>query len=926
MPLAWFAPDSGRVSEAHAATPSYRFAELDLWLSTLFYVEEMYVDPARLDWERLLVASTEAVERYVPEARFKRFESEGLLEAELGQAREVWRVGPVTSAESLARVMFLVSLFLEQHLDAKSLPEASGLGALEGVEFAMTNGMLGTLDPHSRLLTPDETRELDQENRGAFDGLGVVLSEARGGLEIVDVLEGGPAEQAGVRAGDVLLRLDGENALGMSLDQAVESLRGERGEPIDLVLERQGHAEPLSVTVIRDRIALHPVHVELLEGGVAYVRIESFHQDVDAELASELQRMRRKTVGEVSGIILDLRGNPGGFLNQAVAVADRFLQEGTIVTQVDRNGRVLARNDARWTGQEWEGALVVLVDERSASASEIVAGALRGHEAALLMGRRTFGKGTVQNLYPIRDDVKLKLTISRYLTPGEESIQSVGISTDIELFPVRVTPLEGQPPIVELYAHERSRRESDLMGHLERREHVYEPSLFKFDFVDPSQEEARGGQMEAPVWLARDLILATHGPTRTELLLAARQVLPRHASRERGAVESQLSEWGLDWREGEPGGHLDIALNWDPPPPLVPGAWHTLEVTITNDGEQDAHQVLAWLEDPVGVVRSPDFPVGRVPAGGVGRWEQPVRVPEGLSDQQVPVTVHLRRAQQEPGQPEVHTVRVAPRRLPRWAWDLRVDDAGGARPGVIEPGERVEVSVEIRNEGLGWAGEPFAMLRSRAGRHVELTTATLRPGMARNHAGVPCVANEENEAECRPQMGPGESWSGVFDLRVAGDAPEGAVLDLVLAMGDDRAYDWLAAVGEGFEGLSDTRDSVRLRVGQAVPAPRSEHLPTIRLDRVSPSVSESHRVRVSGRASDPEGLAHVAVYIDGDKVFLKDNSPHPELQVPFTAEALVDEGRHVLVVVATDVAGHQSTVSRAVWIEPSQELGRASQD
>ncbi len=276
--------------------------------------------------------------------------------------------------------------------------------------------------------------------------------------------------------------------------------------------------------------------------------------------------------------------------------------------------------------------------------------------------------------------------------------------------------------------------------------------------------------------------------------------------------------------------------------------------------------------------------------------------------------------------PEVHTVEVAPQRLPRWAWTVEVEDAGGVQPGVVEPGERVRLSVEIRNEGLGWASEPYAWLRSRAGLHVELETAALRPGMARNHAGVPCVVNDEAGDPCRPQMAPGESWSGAFEMVVANDAPEGTPLDLVLAMGDDRAYDWLAVVEEGIQGLSGVHVPVQLRVGHAVPAPRTEHVPTIRLDRVSPSVSARNRVMVSGRASDPEGLAYVAVYLNGDKVFLQDNSHHPELQVPFTAEALVGEGRHILVVVATDLAGHQSTLSRAIWVQAPPEVVRGPQD
>jgi hypothetical protein len=366
-----------------------------------------------------------------------------------------------------------------------------------------------------------------------------------------------------------------------------------------------------------------------------------------------------------------------------------------------------------------------------------------------------------------------------------------------------------------------------------------------------------------------------------------------------------------------------VTLKWDPQGPLVPGGSHTLEVQVENRGEGDAHQVVVWLEDPIGLVREPEFPIGLVPSGETRVWRQQVKVPHGLSDQYIPVDIHLREHGRSAHDLTVQRVAVAPRKLPRFGWRWQVEDEGGAEPGVIESGEHVRVMLEVRNEGPGWATAPFALLRNRSGRDVELTEAILHPGIARTPQGVPCVPQGQADATCRPQMAPGESWTGSFDLTVGEEVPDGSVLGLDLGIGDERAYDWLAIVEEGFDGLYEIADPILLTVRGPVPAAVTEQVPLIVLDRVPAAVTSNRLVTLSGRVSDPQGLAYVVVYADGDKVFLQDNSASPSVQVPFTAEVMLEAGRHVWVVLATDTSGHQTSRSRAVWVEPPTELVRA---
>ncbi|MBI5419589.1 MAG: S41 family peptidase [Deltaproteobacteria bacterium] len=316
-------------------------------------------------------------------------------------------------------------------------------------------GMLQTLDPHSSYLTPEMLKQVEVETKGSFGGLGIELGVKDGVLTIIAPIEDTPAFRAGLQAGDKIVRIENESTRDMTIMDAVKRLRGEPGTKVTIWISRDGLAEPRSYTITRDIIKIRSVKAKSLGDGIGYIKLNQFQQDTDSELDKALQA-QTKEKGGLKGLVLDLRNNPGGLLEQAVKVADRFVESGIIVYT---DGRVenqkqkwFAHKEGTYTGFP----IVVLVNAGSASASEIVAGALQDHGRAILLGAQTFGKGSVQTILPMEDGSAIRLTTARYFTPNGRSIQAKGIAPDLVVSDGRELPEGHMGPL----------RERDIERHL----------------------------------------------------------------------------------------------------------------------------------------------------------------------------------------------------------------------------------------------------------------------------------------------------------------------------------------------------------------------------------------------------------------------------------------------------------------------------
>ena len=319
-------------------------------------------------------------------------------------------------------------------------------------------GMLSGLDPHSSYLDAEQFTELQVGTTGQFGGLGIEVGMEDGFVKVIAPIDDTPAQRAGVQSGDLVIRLDDTPVKGMTLNDAVKIMRGKPGTEIVLTIVREGVDKPIKISITRDIIKVRSVRSRMLEPGYGYLRISQFQSKTADSMVDAIEDLKKENDGPLNGLVLDLRNNPGGVLNGAVAVSDAFLTKGMIVYTEGRIADSRLRFNATPDDIIDGSPLVVLVNQGSASASEIVAGALQDHKRAIIIGAKTFGKGSVQTILPLSSDSALKLTTARYYTPSGKSIQAEGITPDIELATLKVAAVERNiEPL----------KEADLSRHLE---------------------------------------------------------------------------------------------------------------------------------------------------------------------------------------------------------------------------------------------------------------------------------------------------------------------------------------------------------------------------------------------------------------------------------------------------------------------------
>lgn len=361
---------------------------------------------------------------------------------------------------------------------------------------AAINGMLTSLDPHSGYLDMKRFEDMQVQTNGEFGGLGIEVTLDAGFVKVVSPIDGTPAAKAGIKAGDYITMLDDTQVLGLTLQEAVDKMRGKVGEPIKLTVQREGSMEPLHFVITRDVIEIHAVR-SALYNDIGYVRITTFNNNTYDNLVSEVQKIKKDLEGKVLGYVIDLRNNPGGLLDQAIMVSDAFLEQGEIVSTRSRNMQDIKRFDAE-KGEIVDGLpVVVLINGGSASASEIVSGALKEHRRAVLVGTKTFGKGSVQSILPLASGAgALRLTTARYYTPSGTSIQATGIEPDVIIDAGSVETKKSKLPTLS---------ENDLPGHLENERKKQEKALKAKK--GQAEKSASGIKIMQPEELEKDIQL-----------------------------------------------------------------------------------------------------------------------------------------------------------------------------------------------------------------------------------------------------------------------------------------------------------------------------------------------------------------------------------------------------------------------------------
>lgn len=386
----------------------------------------------------------------------------GILGCALGALVSVKIAGPVFAQETESKKTIYEQLDLFgdifERIRSEYVEEVSSKDLIE----AAIDGMLTSLDPHSSYLSADDAAKMRVQTRGEFGGLGIEVTQQEGFVKVVSPIDGTPADAAGVEAGDFITHVDGQSLLGLTLDEAVGMMRGPVGSEIVITVVREGEDEPFDVSIIRDTIKLTAVRART-EGDTIVLRITTFNDQTYPNLVNGLEKQVDEAGGmeKINGIVLDLRNNPGGLLNQAIRVSDAFLEKGEIVSTRGRYSKDSERYNAK-SGDLAKGKpIVILINGGSASASEIVAGALQDHRRAIVVGTRSFGKGSVQTVMPLRGEGAMRLTTSRYYTPSGRSIQALGVSPNIIVEQPRRKGSD-----LENEETRRNRSEADLRGAL----------------------------------------------------------------------------------------------------------------------------------------------------------------------------------------------------------------------------------------------------------------------------------------------------------------------------------------------------------------------------------------------------------------------------------------------------------------------------
>ena len=767
LPLTLGAAEAGQGSTQSDSTRiagekgQHDLSSLRVFTKVILYVKDNYVDPKRVRPKEMMISALEYVEKSVPDVLVDGNAESGKLNVNVnGKTREF----DISHVDSLWKMSFtLKDVFDFVNKNMRPLDDT------RDVEYAAVNGMLSTLDPHSVLLRPEIYREMKLSTKGEFGGLGFVIQMREGNLTVVKVLPKTPAYRAGIQKDDQIKRIGEESTVNMDLNEAVSKLRGAVDSRVSITVERKGWDKPRNMSLSRAMISIESVQSKLLAGNVGYVRLKNFQGNTTRDLQAAISEMRRQTEskGGLKGLVLDMRGNPGGLLEQAIQVSDTFISSGTLVSTVGLSDKLREEKRARPDEGEDTYPIAVLVNAGSASASEIVAGALKNLNRAVIIGRQTFGKGSVQVLYDFPDDSALKLTIAKYLTPGDVSIQEVGIVPDIELVPAAVTDERvfvfaprktiGEADLDQHFGNPNSdsvaKKREDVLGrekpleslkYLKVDEKQQQAAKAKKEAADKNPEAGKGvknplldvetvatgeeldDQMDAEsqdeikedfeVQFARDYVLQVPLTDRRAMLQKGKSFVDQKRREEEQRINSAISALNLDWSAGATPKDAKLAATFTPAADQRIAAGETFDLTITaeNKGTEALKRVRAWTESDNYYLDRREFLFGSLAPGEKKTWKVSVKLPKDLTSRRDEVTVRFHDDNGALPTTVVSEVSFAELPRPAFAFNWQVIDTCEAcnGDGVAQRGENITLVLDVTNSGKGKALDSFAQIKN----------------------------------------------------------------------------------------------------------------------------------------------------------------------------------------------------------------------
>jgi carboxyl-terminal processing protease len=773
---------------------THELSSLRVFTKVVLYVKDNYVDPKRVKPKEMMIAALEYVEKSVPDVLVEGNAETGKLALNVNGKQREFDLSQVDSLWKMSFKLKDVFDFISKNMRP--------IDDTRDIEYAAVNGMLSTLDPHSVLLRPELYREMKLSTKGEFGGLGFVIQMREGNLTVVKVLPKTPAHRAGIQKDDQIKRIGEESTVNMDLNEAVSKLRGAVDSRVSITVERKGWDKPRNMTLSRAMISIESVQSKLLAGNVGYVRLKNFQGNTTRDLQAALAEMRRQTEGKggLKGVVLDMRGNPGGLLEQAIQVSDTFVSSGTIVSTVGLSDKLREEKRARPDEGEDTYPIAVLVNAGSASASEIVAGALKNLNRAVIIGRQTFGKGSVQVLYDFPDDSALKLTIAKYLTPGDVSIQEVGIVPDIELVPAAVTDERvlvfaprktiGEADLDQHFGNPNSdsvaKKREDVLGrekpleslkYLKLDEKQQQQAQAKKEEADKNPAVAGKGeknplldvesvgsgeelddQMDAEsqdevkedfeVQFARDYVLQVPLTERRAMLQKGKSFVEQKRREEEQRINAAISALNVDWSTGPTPKDVKLAATFTPSADQRINAGETFDLAVTaeNKGTEALKRVRAWTESDNYYLDRREFLIGSLAPGEKKTWKVKVKLPKDLTSRRDEVTVKF--FDDNGALPTTLVSELSFAELPRPAfafnWQV-VDNCEGCNgDGVAQRGEDLTLVMDVTNTGKGKALDSFAQIKNVGDPNIFIEKGRFKLG----------------------EMAPGETKTARFQLSV----------------------------------------------------------------------------------------------------------------------------------------------------------------
>lgn len=861
------------------------FSKATVFEQVMVHIDKNYYDKSRVVSRKIFESSLSALSKGMPEI-VVRFPSQGSeVELELMGIQKKFKIPSSKKASSLVPVMQKIFTFIESNYE--------GSTDLSDLEYAVINGALETLDPHSAILPPKVFKEFRTQTEGEFGGIGIVIGMRDGELTIISPLPGTPAGRAGLKTKDKITQIEDQATINMTLNEAVELMRGKVGTSVKLVVSRQG-SSPFQVSLKRAVIKITSVDSELLDskqGQVGYIKIKSFQEETLRDVKSKLKEMKQSS-HLFKGLILDLRNNPGGLLNQAVGISDLFLERGSIVITVGANDEIRDIDEARAYGTEENYPIVVLVNEGSASASEIVSGALKNNDRAIIMGQQTFGKGSVQSVYSLKGDSALKLTIAQYLTPGNQSIQSIGITPDIQL-DAGVT----DKAHIDLLPGD-SFKEEDLEQHLNSKfskktqKPSYTLSYFK-KFEKPGEEELDEYSNDLnlkddfSVQLAKNLILSAQSAERKSLLKTSQKIIDQVRAEEESKIGSGLASLGIDWSEGIVTGkpHASISLDLfgesgQTIKTLLAGKKIKVRLTVKNDGDAAFHQLLAQTNSETYLFKNKEFVFGKIPPGESRSWEVEIEVPDSFLQKKDKVLFHFTEANQLVPEDFQTYLEVQSLKSPQFSfqYDLYDDGRKGSRGngnGKIEVGEKIALDFKVSNIGQGDAKDLVLNLKNSEGDLIFLNKGREKIGELK--------ANSNTQATL------------VFSINQEFQKKD---LELEYFITDPKM-------------VSSLSGKLKFQIGgnKIEPAPKqAHHAPKIHLDAL-PSSLKASKFKLQGEITDDGDIKDISVFLGENKIYLKSfQSDDKHHSAPFSALLDLEKDKNNLITIL--VRDHENLANR----------------